>query len=428
MIMNIWIVNPFDDLPGEAGRPMRYWRLCRACVARGDAVTWWSSDFSHRLKSRRIFPSQATAMRHSEGFDIRLVHVPAYSRNVSFARWRNHRVFGQRWEADARRAVESGAIARPDGIVVSLPPIETAHHAFRLRQEWGCPVVLDIQDAWPETFLRLFPGPDHLRHILGRLCFASLFRQAREASLGADGISSTAQTYLMTAVARGAMVPTHLSCHGTDLDLEVGARLFPEEFDARRPLRVFYLGAMGRTYDLKTAIEAIARLRQDQQPISLHIAGQGPHEHRLRRLASALGVEAADSEGPGVFFNGFLQGDALAEEMSRVDVGLIPMDPASGVGVPNKLADYCCAGLPVLCCLIGETAVLLNTFHAGWTYRFRDVESLTHRLSALIGDPMQLRLFSHGSFRLAREHLDGNRNARMLAQFVGDLLRKKPES
>jgi hypothetical protein len=51
--MNIWVVNPFDQLPNESDVPLRYWSLCRTFAEQGHSVIWWSSDFAHLSKTKR---------------------------------------------------------------------------------------------------------------------------------------------------------------------------------------------------------------------------------------------------------------------------------------------------------------------------------------------------------------------------------------
>ena len=36
--LTIWIVNPFDDIPGEGLPPLRYWSLARILAARGHDI------------------------------------------------------------------------------------------------------------------------------------------------------------------------------------------------------------------------------------------------------------------------------------------------------------------------------------------------------------------------------------------------------
>ena len=78
--MNIWIINPFDQLPNETDVPLRYWTLCRMLAEQGNEVIWWSSDFSHLSKKKRQ-PCPPT-----DGFSVRLIETPPYHKNIGFAR------------------------------------------------------------------------------------------------------------------------------------------------------------------------------------------------------------------------------------------------------------------------------------------------------------------------------------------------------
>ncbi|WPJ95019.1 glycosyltransferase [Coraliomargarita algicola] len=277
--MRIWIVNPFDQLPNETDVPLRYWALCRTFATLGHQVIWWSSDFSHLTKSKRK-PCPDT-----DGFSIRLIDTPPYTKNISFARLKNHRQFAQGFFHEAMSALKSGQLLPPDRIVVSLPPLGVAEQAFRIR-DWlnrsvqlqqpnqdskhsvsqneapsshsplptlnsaakplhtlhssmisPCEVILDIMDAWPETFYQALPKS--LRKALGPRLLAPMHRSARRAYQGADKISAVGQSYLDLAetylhspsairhpplqatcagVAGQSPKPMHLCYHGTDLE------------------------------------------------------------------------------------------------------------------------------------------------------------------------------------------------------------------
>ena len=149
--MKVWIENPFDNLPAEGFRPQRYWLMSEAFAKAGHDVTLWTSDFSHAKKAPRAIRFTPTAFR------IRLVSTLPYRSNVSFARIRSHREYARRWlEESHAYAKENGA---PDLIVVSLPPLSTADAAIALKHEFGATLVVDVMDAWPETFYRLLPKP-----------------------------------------------------------------------------------------------------------------------------------------------------------------------------------------------------------------------------------------------------------------------------
>ena len=149
--MNVWIEAPFDSLPTEGYRKQRYWLMAEAFVRAGHHVVYWTSDFSHARKERRRAEAKANG-----GFEIRFVPTRPYEKNVSWARVKSHRAYAADWERAAIDFVKQPCDA-PDLIVVSAPPVSTGPVALRLARRFGARLVVDVQDAWPETFYRLLP-------------------------------------------------------------------------------------------------------------------------------------------------------------------------------------------------------------------------------------------------------------------------------
>jgi hypothetical protein len=143
--LTVWLVNPFDDVPGEGLPPLRYWTLARILAARGHDVTWWTADWSHRRKARRTVDH---GIREDEGFCVRAVPVRPYTKNVSLARLRSHADFGRSFERLASDAIATGAMERPDIVFASLPPLEGVEaglllHAL-MRPEEAVKLPLDV--------------------------------------------------------------------------------------------------------------------------------------------------------------------------------------------------------------------------------------------------------------------------------------------
>ncbi len=387
--MNVWINNPFDNLPGEGRRPQRYNLLCRALAKAGHRPIWWSSDFSHATKRPRALPPVYDA---PEGFQVRLVPTHPYADNIGLRRVWSHRRYAAEWETLAREAVAHGELPPPDLVLTSWPPIETAAAARRMRETWGCRVVLDIMDAWPENFYRLIPGPRPLREALGPLLFAAPLRAARRACREADAVSAVGLTYLDLAARHGCRAPRHLCYHGI-MRMNNGATRYALGED--EPLRLIYVGNMGRSYDLPTAVRAVRDLAAQGEPIRLDLAGTGPREPLLRR-------EAAHS--PAIHFHGYLSNEDMQQLLADSDLAIIPMFPDSRVAVPYKLADYTAAGLPMLCCLTGETQALIERYGAGSMYRAGDLPGLTRLLRDYLHRRTRLTREALASARLAREN------------------------
>ena len=148
------------------------------------------------------------------------------------------------------------------------------------------------------------------------------------------------------------------------------APTIPQSLNPTIPLRLLYLGAMGKSYDLETVIDAV----KETDDAELDLAGTGPKEAALR-------ARAADC--PRIRFHGYLDAAALQVLFARAHAGVIPMFSDSCVGVPNKLADYAAAGLRVVNSLPGETADLISRFAAGTFYTAGDVASFKSALADL---------------------------------------------
>lgn len=344
--MRVWIENPFDNLPGEGARPGRYELMAKAFADAGHEVVWWTSDFSHVRKARRTCESPA-----SLAFAVRLVPTVPYRGNVSLGRILSHRGYARAWRKLALAEIAAGR--GPSLLVVSSPPLKTGDVALEIRRRCGCRLIVDVQDLWPECFGRVLPR--WLRPF-APLLFLPFARSARRICRGADLVTGVCDAYAKTVRARGAkeyyraylgIVPTG------------GAGLARP---AHRIRRLVYLGNLGFGYDLATVIRAV----NSSDDLSLDVAG----------------VAAPRREGR-VAYHGYLGAGELAALLARCDAGIVPMRADSFVGIPNKVADYAAAGLPIISSLGGELAELLAETGAGVTYAPGDERSLVAAVEGL---------------------------------------------
>ena len=180
--MTVWIQNPFDNLPMEGFRKQRYWLMSEAFVRAGHDVVYWTSDFSHATKRRRDLSKGNLSSR----IELRLVPTRPYRRNVGLARIFSHRRYAKDW-----LSLSEGA-AKPDVVVSSFPTISAAEAAIRIGRKAGAKVVIDVQDAWPETFERLAPRP--MRWFM-RLLLLPLRLKARKVFRSADAVTGVCDRY-----------------------------------------------------------------------------------------------------------------------------------------------------------------------------------------------------------------------------------------
>lgn len=402
----IWICNPFDNLPAEGAKPQRYASLAEELVKQGHKVTWYSADFSHAKKTKRHSPD-GTPLPHfltmTNGVNIRLIPTLPYKKNVSLKRIKSHKAFAKTWKELALMDVSNGA-KKPELIILSTPPLSTYKAAEALKAQWGSKIVLDIMDAWPQAFERLLPKPKAISRLLTFPLFAPAYRTANKAYKGADIITAISGRYLDIARKAGSKAPM-ASFYHTCQELTPNSHIR----NSNEPLRIIYVGNMGTFYALDTAINAIKKLEQKGINIRLDLVGSGPDEEKLRNLASTSKV---------IHFHGFLDAKALAYELSLADIGLIPLRTESAVAVPYKLPDYTAYGLPILNSLGGECNDLIQKYNAGISYDADSQLSLEQAILEIIENPAKYNELRNGSLALANNEFLANKIYPTFAKFI----------
>lgn len=418
--LSVWLVNPYDDIPGEGLPPLRYWSLARVLAARGHDVTWWTATWSHRRKAIRTAP---VGIREDEGFALRLVAVRPYEKNVSFARLGSHRDFGRTFERLASESVSSGQLGRPDIILASLPPFEGPEAAARLARRLDATFVLDVMDVWPETFDRLLPGPAFVRRLLTPFFLRSMYRRRAELVAAADAVSSATHTYAdaVLGVAPAAL-PRHVCYLGG----------YPQEFPSPRrmvnevpkpdgstsgtsdpgPLECVYAGTLEAGQDLDTLVAAVRHLSAMGAVATIHVAGTGSQEAVLRRAA------AATSGSCRLEVHGLLPRHEYVSLLARCVVGLVCVKPESFVAVPYKACDYAAAGLALVNSLPGELQQLIDRYDAGLPYAAGDAAALARVIADLAANRPRLAALRQGARQLVAMEFDRERTYAAFADWL----------
>lgn len=407
--MHVWLVNPFDPLPGSEEQPGRYLDLARSLVARGHRVTWWSCDFSHRFKRTIDLRATENAAREM-GIDVRLVPVPPYRRNVSLRRMWSHDRFARKLLVAARPT------SRPDIILASSPPLESAAAMVRLAGEWKVPSIVDIQDQWPDNFARVMPA--WVRPV-GALALARYYAIERAAYSGATAITGVARGY----VERGRFVGGEKMFEGVfplgvDLNRLASAATRGSSTPAKPPGErwVMYSGSLSHNYDVLTLIHAAARSRAEGlSSFRLFISGAGELAGDAQRIVTEKSLD-------NVTLAGFMPFADWAALLLQCDVGVNASFPDALIYLPNKIFYYLGAGLAVLNTIPGECAEVIAESGCGLTYTAGDVPGCANALRDILADAEELERMKSAARQLASSRFDRPRIATDFAAFIETVL------
>lgn len=318
--MNITIISCFDTYEH------RVELLKRTLEADGHAVSVILSNFQHIKK----------CVRTDAPAGCELIPAHPYYKNLSIDRLWSH----DRFAKDALACAERKA---PDLLWVLAPPNSLVKQAARYKQRHpDVKLVLDLIDMWPETM--------PISRFKNTLPFR-LWRDLRDDFVNqADMIVTECQLFWKSL--QSACAPEKLHTLYLARDFQYDPR------EAQPPadhISLCYLGSINNIIDIP-CIGTI--LQQMDEPVELHIIGDGERREQLCQTAQAAGAQ--------VVYHGILEDLREKQDIFRqCHAGLNIMKDSVYVGLTMKSMDYFAASLPILNNIHGDTWDFVERYPIG---------------------------------------------------------------
>ncbi|MDL5352366.1 glycosyltransferase family 4 protein [Microbacterium sp. zg-YB36] len=216
----------------------------------------------------------------------------------------------------------------------------------------GVAFVFDHHDLNPELFISRFGQP---QGSFKRLEYAGLRWLERRTMRSADRIISTNESYKAIAVSRGGRRPGHVTVVRSGPDTAEMRPIYPSHPRPEGTLELVYLGIMGPQDGVDQVLLVMAELvhRRGRSNVTATLLGFGDCLEDLRKLSAQLDLD------DHVTFTGRVDRVAIAEYLSRADIGLCPdlKTPLNDVSTMNKTMEYMSYGLPAVSFDLVETRV-----------------------------------------------------------------------
>lgn len=396
--MNIWYINPYNPIPGEAWRESRTYMACEALSQAQHLVIWWTANFSHHFKKFRSKNWEDRCV--NENFIIRLTPTAGYSKNTSIQRIWFETLFA--WQVYRRAMKESP----PDCIICPDTILPVTVLVASLTRRFNAWLVLDIYDLWPELFVLVLP---RFLRPLAPIIFSPFYIGKHYIHNRADAIVALSSYYLQVALRRTPHlrdVPNAVVFNGIDvskfrsLSLDSGEKVALAQKRGKEPGEIWgiYAGSLGNNYDIPTILQAAKLLeqRKTDSKIKILIAGDGVlRSHVIRYIKTHhLGNLA---------YLGVLRHEELIMLYQICDFGLCPYAPESNVAMPDKVYDYMAAGLPIVNSLRGELENLLYEYRIGIQYIAGDPNSLVDAIEWMAVNEEQRQIMARNSYNVAMQ-------------------------
>jgi glycosyltransferase involved in cell wall biosynthesis len=259
-----------------------------------------------------------------------------------------------------------------DVIFVYAPsPILQAIPAIFLGWLKGCPVVLWVQDLWPESLVAT--GYVRNRYVVGAI------RQVVRYIYGHVDlllVPSRAFEEPVRALASGTPIVYHPNSVDNSFAVP-GVGDAPPIAGLGDGFSVMFAGNIGTAQAVQVIIEA-ACLLQGYPDINFVVLGDGSRWDWMQQEAQRRGL--GNVHLPGRFPVETMPG--LMQKASALLVTLADQ-PIFAATVPNKVQAYMAAGRPIVACLNGEGARLVLEAEAGLTAPAEDPQALADTILSL---------------------------------------------
>ena len=244
---------------------------------------------------------------------------------------------------------------RPDVIYVYHPPLTVGVSALIIKLFRRVPVVLDIQDMWPDTLKAtgMISNP-RLLGFVSSICNV-IYSYVTKIVVLSPGFKNL-------LIDRG--VPdSKIEIIYNWADEEVLRNItgeIPEEISTLEGFKILFAGNVGQAQGLRVILDAALLLKDHPLKINFVILGQGLQLDDLKRRANDLDLSNVHFL-PAVGWNkvgGFLgSADALLIHLTS--------DPLFEITIPGKTQAYMAVGKPIIMGVKGDAANLVSWADCG---------------------------------------------------------------
>lgn len=259
-------------------------------------------------------------------------------------------------------------------LVYQMSPVTMAVPAFVLKNLRGIPVVVWVQDLWPETLRAT--GKVHSERVLAvlRRMVAAMYRSS-------DRVLAESESFLPAVRQAGlgndrvAYLPEWAESFYRPVEVD---RHAPERAEMFGNFQVVFGGNIGVAQAIDTIIDAANHVRGEPD-IRWVMIGDGRRREWAEKRVAQLGLNDR------FVFLGRRPPEAMPIYFALADVLILTLqrDPVFAMTIPAKLPSYLACGRPIAAALDGEGGRVVRASGAGLACESEDSRGLADEVLAL---------------------------------------------
>lgn len=342
-----------------------------------------TSRFYQRTKT---FRDKLDELKKEVPYKVTFIDEIGYSKSISFKRLRTSHIFGK----NVIKYLKTQK--KPDVIYQVVPTLDVAKSVCKYANKNKIPLIIDIQDLWPEAFKMAFNIP-----ILSDLVFLPIMSKANYIYSHADRICAVSKTYVDRALS------VNKKCkYGEAVYIGINLNKFDENiknnlFDWNdSKLRLAYCGSLDKSYDIKLVIDALSLVKN---PPVFVVIGDGELKNEFESYAASKRVNAE--------FLGYVPYEKMCGIIASCDMVINPIIGSSVATIINKHGDYAASGLPVLNTQNSKEYIeIVDNYKMGLNSPSGNVEALAKNIDFLVNNELERKQMGRNARRCAEELFD----------------------
>ncbi len=307
-------------------------------------VLYLTSDFHHINKKQYVFDVEG----------CKQVHVLPYYKNISISRLLSHGEFSFKAYFYLKQH-------KPDIVYTEIPNNSLAMSTAWYKKKYGCHLIFDIFDMWPEA-LPVKTGNPVVKFAL------SIWGAFRNRNLKyADKIYTECDYYQEILANEGHKMPmeTKRLCQ-EDADLEIKTKWSDEQ------INICYVGSINNIIDAPFMIEFLDALNQKRK-VYFHMIGQGESKERIKNELEKRQVKVID-------YGSIYDKQELQAVFNQCSFAINFLVRDVAIGITMKSVTYFRGGMPILNTVDGDTRKMVETRNVGINVEREQIEKSIQRI------------------------------------------------
>ena len=386
---NIWLVTVGEPSPVDNDiRLHRTGLLANSLSDYGYSVTLFNSTFSHQEKKQRY--KKTKIINHKENLKLVFLFGRPYMKNISL-----NRVFSNN-DNSVNFSEISNNFPKPDLVICAFPILGLVKEVTNFCEENNVPWILDIRDFWPDVFLEIVP---RILRPIASLIFLKFLFELKSSIKKADFIISPfdgTKNWLNTQFKKDNFIKKYQTIPFTypapnpnsSVDSKVSAII-----DRGADIIITFAGNISEFSNIEDLFEIERVAKYKNLNFQIIVCGSGPKYEYF--------ANKSKSQKSDIVFTGLLDQPSLSYILSNSDYGFLGYNAQHLIkGVPNKVIEYTCHGLPIIInsameiCSDSDFGVILEP------YFNKEINGLLDRVSrgSSNNDKKRIRFFYENNF------------------------------